>query len=160
MKYIKKYNEALTIGGSKKEELDLEYIKNCLAYILDKDETEIEYKHQFLIGSPFDRSKRWSERYYQKDINWVPEDRYSGEKVLTGILLKTHIETSPDKVNEIPEWCDRVKSLTNTIIGSMKNIKEEYPNYYIECWYEENGFDDNPPNSLVFNIEILSPGTK
>ena len=46
--------------------------------------------------------------------------------------------------------------MSNSIIGAEKNIKEEYPNYYIDTYNEENGFSDEPSKCLIFKIEVLT----
>ena len=56
----------------------------------------------------------------------------------------------PDSNSEISDWCDRLKIMANTIIGASDNIKDEYPNYWIEDYNSDYG------NKLEFFIEVIS----
>ncbi len=149
MKHIKKYNEAISIGGKKKEELDLEYVKNCLIDLIENDNSKVYYKYQYK------KYDRWLESDFL--LNSEIEEYFRSEngdliyqKEIIGIKVTTYIEDMPDSNSEISDWCDRLKIMANTIIGASNNIKDEYPNYYIEDYNSDYG------NKLGFFIEVVS----
>jgi hypothetical protein len=157
MKYIKKYNESLTVGGDKNEELDLEYVKNCLVDLLDNPDTKIYYKYQYKIISPLKKTI-WISKNWTDDKDWIPQsNKFDDEKQVIGIKIVSKVDgLIPESVSDIPDWCDRVKRMSNSILGGERNIKEEYPDYYISTHYEENGYNDEPANCLIFKIEVLT----
>lgn len=163
MKHIKKYNEATTYSGTKNEELDLEYVKNCLVDLLDNAETKVFIKYQIKIFNLSSDTNLWTSRdWVDENLDFVEPNltsnfKFTGEKEIIGIKIETKVDgLIPSDLLEIPDWCDEVKRMSNSIIGGEKNIKEEYPNYYIDTYNEENGFSDEPSNCLIFKIEVLT----
>lgn len=145
MKHIKKYNEAISIGGKKKEELDLEYVTNCLIDLIEIDNSKVYYKYQYK------KYDRWLESDFllHSEIEKYFSDLIY-EKEIIGIKIEKYIESIPDSNSEISDWCDRLKIMVNTIIGASNNIKDEYPNYYIEDYNMEY------LSKLKLGIEVTS----
>ena len=164
MKYIKKYNESSS--GPEKEELDLEYVKNCLIYFFDEndknDNTEVHFKWELHVKDPLNLTFGVPNSKYIIG-NWVSGEDSSHahnliDKRLIGIQISHKIKNIPnglsiknDNFKELSDWSDDFKRLSNTIVGSVNNIKEEYPNYIIDCYYSDDEYSDR---SLYFQLEV------
>ncbi len=149
IKNYKKYNEAISIGGKKKEELDLEYVTNCLIDLIEIDNSKVYYKYQYKKYAALKHGWFESDFLLHSEIEKYFSDLIC-EKEIIGIKIEKYIESIPDSNSEISNWCDELKSLVNTIIGASDNIKDEYPNYYIEDYNMEY------LSKLKLGIEVIS----
>ncbi len=147
IKNYKKYNEAISIGGKKKEELDLEYVTNCLIDLIEIDNSKVYYKYQY---KKYDRWLESDFLLHSEIEKYFRSENGDYEKEIIGIKIEKYIESIPDSNSEISNWCDELKSLVNTIIGASDNIKDEYPNYYIEDYNMEY------LSKLKLGIEVIS----
>ena len=142
---IKKF-EAFSVGGSKKEEIDLEYVRQCLIDLIESG-SGVYYKYQY------EKNGRWNESDFlsMKEIEQYFNDDLIYQKEIIGIKVETYIyEMIPDSNREISDWCDKVKNIADIVVTSCDKIRDEYPDYYIEDYNMEY------LNKLKFVIEVTS----
>jgi hypothetical protein len=141
---IKKF-EAFSVGGSKKEEIDLEYVRLCLIDLIESG-SKVYYKYQYK------KNDRWNESDFlsMKEIEQYFNDDLIYQKEIIGIKVTTYIEDMPDSNSEISDWCDKVKNIADIVVTSCDKIRDEYPDYYTE------DYNMKYVEKLKFVIEVTS----
>ncbi len=141
---IKKF-EAFSVGGSKKEEIDLEYVRQCLIDLIESG-SKVYYKYQYK------KNDRWNESDFlsMKEIEQYFNDDLIYQKEIIGIKVTTYIEDMPDSNSEISDWCDKVKNIADIVVTSCDKIRDEYPDYYTE------DYNMKYVEKLKFVIEVIS----
>jgi hypothetical protein len=141
---IKKF-EAFSVGGSKREEIDLEYVRLCLIDLIESG-SKVYYKYQYK------KNDRWFESDFlsMKEIEQYFNDDLIYQKEIIGIKVTTYIEDMPDSNSEISDWCDKVKNIADIVVTSCDKIRDEYPDYYTE------DYNMKYVEKLKFVIEVTS----
>lgn len=141
---IKKF-EAFSVGGSKKEEIDLEYVRLCLIELIESG-SKVYYKYQYK------KNDRWNESDFlsMNEIEQYFNDDLIYQKEIIGIKVTTYIKDMPDSNSEISDWCDKVKNIADIVVTSCDKIKDEYPDYYTE------DYNMKYVEKLKFVIEVIS----